>query len=121
MSYESTIAIRNNVALTDSAWTDIGGSAVGAYAIPISCNQIIVINTGSVAISLATDPGNANSIVPIPPGASWALGVGSWGPRLGGPSSGARFRPNFAYYSNDAVCSLQSSSGSFDVTAEFVL
>ena len=117
MAYETSVAIRNNVALNDSTWVDIGGSAGGAYAIPISCNLIVVINTSGVPIELATDPGNAASVVTIPAGASWALGIASWGVRLGGPPSGARFRSGL----HDAAGSLKSTSGNVNGTLEFVL
>jgi len=117
MAYEVTVAIRNNVAITAGAWTDIGGSAGGAYAIPISCNYITVINTAAVPVLLATDPGNANSSVSIPAGASWGLGNASWGIRLGGPASGCRYRVG----SHDAAGALKSTSGSINVTLEFVV
>jgi hypothetical protein len=117
MPYELAVAIRNNVAITASTWTDIGGPAAGAFSIPISCNLIVVVNTASVPITLATDPGNSYSTVTIPPGASWALGNSAWSPVLGGPPSGCRFSPRSA----NAAGSLQSTSGNQTVTLEFVL
>jgi hypothetical protein len=115
MAYEQTVAIRNNIAITSSGWTDLGGNAGGSYPLPISCNYIVIINTAAVPIVLATDPTNANSTVDIPAGASYGLGITSWGPPMLGTPSGCRFRLGTA----NAACSLQSTSGSINVTAEF--
>ena len=115
--YEVTCAIRNNVAITETGWTDVGGTAAGAYPVPISCNCIVVINTGSAPVLLATDPGNTNSTVSIPAGASWGLGTTTWGPRLGGPNSAMRF----SFGSPNAACSLKSTSGNQNLTLEFVV
>jgi hypothetical protein len=117
MGYEVNCAIRNNVAITSTGWTDVGGNGGGAYPLPISCNCIVVINSASSPILLATNPGNSNSTVEIPAGASWQLGVAMGEFKMGGPTMGSRFQSG----SPNAACSLQSTSGSLNITLEFIL
>jgi hypothetical protein len=115
MGYETSVAIRNNVAITATGWTDIGGSGVGSYQLPMACDSIVIINTSGVSILLATDPGNSASAVTLAAGSSWQLGLNSRGPTHGWPTTGCRFQPSLP------ACSLKSSSGPQTITLEFTL
>jgi len=102
VAYEQAHAFRQ-LAVNASTWTDI----VGLAALPLNCNQVIVLNLSAVIVYYRSDPGNANSQVPINPGQGLQIGA-------------SRGSSPFLFQAGSAnpVGSLLSSSGSVNVTIE---
>ena len=99
-TYEERNTVRA-LLLNSATFTDIQGAAV----LPIACNKVIIINLSAQTVTFRSDPGNANSAIPIANGQSYQIGES---PRNGA----AQFRYPF---NCSALGSLISTSGAATV------